>query len=207
MAYESFCAECTYMHEGSGPKYWCEKKNGDRYACDPKCDSFCKAYSRSESAKENMYERSLNALRDEGNSGCYITTIMCKVLNYKDDNEYLKTLRGFRDNYMKADKKYFPLLLIYDTFGRKIAENLEQDQDRLTIANTLFDNYIVKAVDLIKEGKNEDAVNIYTAMTASLAEKYHLVMHIDMPRMEDIDMKALGHGRKRTYSKPKEEFV
>ena len=202
MACETFCAECTYMHEGGGPKYWCEKKNGDRYACDPKCDDFCRAYSRSSSAIENMYERSKNAL---SSGGCYITTIMCKILNYKDDNEYLNTLRGFRDNYMKADKKYFPLLLIYDTFGRKIAENLEQDENRQTIANTLFNNYIVKAVDLIKEGKNEDAVNIYTAMTASLAQNYHLVMHIDMP--EEIDMKSLGHGRKRTYSKAKEEFI
>jgi len=48
MAYEQYCAACTYMGEREDlGKYYCPKKGDWLYASDPKCRNFCEADSRS----------------------------------------------------------------------------------------------------------------------------------------------------------------
>jgi len=94
MSYEDYCAACTYLSERSdyNGTYYCERKGEDIYASDAKCYNFCEAYSRSNSSRENMYENSAS----HTGSGCYLTTIMCQILGYPDNNYYLDTLRKFR---------------------------------------------------------------------------------------------------------------
>lgn len=197
MALESYCAACTYLGENAdyNGKYYCSKK-GDVYACDPKCYSFCEAYGRSNSARENMYDNS----QKHQSSGCYLTTTMCNILNYPDDNYYLQTLRMFRDSILKTNINYIPLLLTYDIIGPQIADNLKQDKDNKIIATTLFTDYIKRAVDAIENNKIQEAVNIYIAMTTSLAERYNINTHIlyiepKSINLETLDTTTLGHGR------------
>ena len=206
MALEAYCAACTYLGEraDSYGKYYCSKK-GDRYACDPKCGSFCEAYGRSRSARENMYDNS----KSHQSGGCYLTTAMCNVLGYPDDNYYLQMLRTFRDNTLKTDTKYLPSLLTYDVIGPQIAEKLQQDNNKQEIATTLLTRYITPAINAIENNKVNEAVVIYTAMTTLLAERYNISMAMLYINPEDIDlntidMDSLGHGRtrKRTYEKP-----
>ena len=196
MAYEDFCAACTYMGESSDytGKYYCSTKGEDRYACDARCYSFCEAYSRSNYSRENMYNNSLN---HSGSSGCYLTTIICQLLGYPDNNYYLNTLRNFRDNVMKTNINYIPLLLTYDTIGPIIASQLRKDNHGREIAETFFSKYIVKSVDAISESKEQDAIKIYTAMTNALAENYNINTNIVIPTINEIDVTQLGHGRVR----------
>ena len=203
MALESYCCACTYLGERAdyNGKYYCSKK-GDVYACDPKCYSFCEAYGRSNSARANMYENS----KSHQSSGCYLTTAMCNILNYPDDNYYLQTLRTFRDTKLKTNVNYIPLLLTYDVIGPQIAKNLNEDENRQIIASTLLQNFISKAVIAIENNKIDEAVNIYSAMTISLAERYNINMNAlyinpDMINMEEIDVNTLGHGRVRVLEK------
>lgn len=193
MAYESYCAACTYMKEEQYyGKFWCEK-NGYRPATDVKCGSFCEAYGRSNTSRENMLSYSQNY----GNSGCYLTTIMCKLLGYDDDNYYLNKLRNFRDNVMQTNPIYIPLLLKYDVVGPVISERLANDPEGKTIANTFFNNYISKAVIAINEKEYQSAINIYTDMTKVLAKKYNIIIPVMEVRSQDIDPTTLGHGRIR----------
>ena len=196
MALESYCASCTYLGEraDSYGKYWCSRKGQDMYACDPKCSSYCEAYGRSTYSRENMYE---NSRSHYSGGGCYLTTVMCNILGYKDDNYYLQTLRTFRDNVLKQDKKYYPLLITYDVIGPIIALKLSQDENKEIIANTMFKNYITKAVSAIEENKTNEATNIYVAMTNVLAEKYNINRNIITFNPENIDLESLGHGRTR----------
>lgn len=196
MALESYCAACTYLGERIDykGKYYCSR-NGDVYASDPRCDSFCEAYSRSNSARENMYN---NSRGHQG--GCYLTTAMCNILNYPDDNYYLQTLRSFRDNTLKTNINYIPMLLVYDTIGPMIAYNLLNDKNKEEIANSLFNEYISKAVTSIENEKVEDAINIYMAMTTSLAKRYNIdlsLLYIDPSSINEdlLDIESLGHGR------------
>ena len=74
MAYEQYCAACTNLNEKCDytGRYYCRYKNEDHYACDPRCYSFCEAYSRSNSERSNMYNNS----KEYQYSGCYLTTII-----------------------------------------------------------------------------------------------------------------------------------
>ena len=199
MAYEDYCAACTYLSErADGGKYWCSRKGQNMYASDARCYSFCEAYSRSNYSRENMYDNS----RNSSSSGCYLTTIMCKILNYKDDNYYLNTLRDFRDNFMKKEPKYFPLLLMYDTVGPMISFELAKDTHNKEIAESFFSRYITKAVTAIEQDKNETAVNIYKAMTEELGNHYNIDINLLTPVVPaNIDIANLGHARTRIPQK------
>ncbi len=196
MSLESYCAACTYLNERAdySGKYWCFSKGEDHYASDPKCYSFCEAYSRSNSARENMYSNSVS----HSGGGCYITTMVCEILGYKDNNYYLQTLRNFRDNKMKPNINYIPLLMTYDVVGPKIANNLKYDYNNKDLANYFFDNYIVKSVEAIEENRDAEAIQLYTRMTNLLINFYNIdINNIVMPNVNEIDMNSLGHGRVR----------
>ena len=122
---------------------------------------------------------------------------MCNILGYEDNNYYLNTLRKFRDNVMKTNPKYIPLLVIYDAIGPTIAYELSHDKNRQEIANAFFDRYIVKAVGAIEENKEEEAITIYRAMTETLADSYLLGKHVIDVSSIDYDMETLGHARVR----------
>lgn len=201
MAYEDFCAACTYLGENADydGKYYCDRKGERVYACDPKCHRYIEAYSRSNYARENMYYIS----KEHTSSGCYLTTAMCNILGYSDDNYYLQTLRTFRDKTLKKDHKYIHLLLMYDVYGPLIASNLEKDPNKKYIATSLFNGYITKAVTAIENKKNGDAVNIYIAMTHTLAERYNINMHTlfidkEITKLKTINTHPLGRGRIKT---------
>ena len=169
MSYDDCCAVCTYLSEKGDyrRKHYCRQKNEDHYPTDPKCNSFCRAYSRSRSTIENMYE---DARRYNSNtSGCYLTTIMCKLLGQPDDNYHLNKLREFRDNVMQKEVKYFPLLMMYDQVGPAISHSLAEDPEGKALAEAYFNKYIPQAVKLIEEGKNKEAIIIYKAMTQVLS--------------------------------------
>lgn len=192
MALEQYCAACTYLGESCNydGKYYCELK-GPMYACDPKCTNFCEAYSRSNSARENMYGYSCER---KNSGGCYITTIICHVLGYDDNNYYLRKLREFR-NKMKNNACDLPLLLTYDQVGPKIAEAILADRDANKVALGLLNHYIIPAVSAIEEDKDNLAKNIYIAMTDTLAKYYYIDTNIIIP--EEIDKENLGHARVR----------
>ena len=149
--------------------------------------------------RKSMLENSTNHI----NSGCYLTTIVYKLLNYPDNNYYLNTLRYFRENVMQTDPNYFPLLMLYDIVGPEIAKRLGQDINGKDIATIFFNNYITKSVDAIQKGENKEAINIYTAMTKELAEHYEIIVpSISEVNVDNINPQTLGHGytRKRAYN-------
>lgn len=201
MAYEQYCAACTYMSDDLYyGKYYCSIKGDYRCACDSKCYNFCEAYGRSNYARENMYQNSQSSM----SSGCYLTTIMCQILNYPDNNYYLNTLRKFRDINMQTNPNYIPLLLSYDIYGPIIAKNLSNDKHKKEIATLYFNEFITKAVSAIEENKEQQAIDIYVAMTNSLANHYNINTNIIIPtkcELDTYDIKTLGHGKTLTKVK------
>ena len=191
---ENFCASCTYLGDSADcGKYWCERKGKDVYATDSKCSSYCYGYSKGEECMKNKY----NVSADAGSSGCYLTTMMCQLLGFEDDNYYLNKLRYFRDNVMKKSGEYIPLLIVYDVVGPIISKKLANDEYGEVIAKVYFDEYITKAVHAIEEEKNKEAINVYIAMTDSLAKRYGIDTTFVRPDIKDIDMQSLGHARRR----------
>ena len=88
--------------------------------------------------------------RSEDSENCYITTIVCSLMEEKDKCSVLETLRDFRKNVMQKDPKYKDILYEYDTVGPQIAKNLEENQE-YDLANGLLGFYIIPTVYLIRE--------------------------------------------------------
>ena len=199
MSYYSYCAACTYMSEepNYSGKYWCSVKGEDRYASDSKCYEFIEAYSRSSSTISNMIDNSQGHM----SSGCYLTTAMCEILGYPDNNYYLNTLRKFRDEVMKKNPNYILMLITYDQIGPMIAYNLSKDKDRLSIAMTLFSRFIVPSCDAIEDEKYTAAISSYLAMTTELAKKYNIDINMVEPHIDNLNMEFLGHARTKRISK------
>lgn len=193
MAYEQYCAACTYMGENVDcGKYYCPRKGDWLYATTPKCSSFCEAYNRSNYARENMISTSKSAQ----SSGCYITTMMCDKLDCNDDNYYLEKMRSLR-NQMKTNATDIPLLVMYDQIGPKIAGAIQNDEFGDKISYSMFKHYIIPAVTAIENYDLNLAKDIYIAMTYSLANHYQIDTNIIIPEPEELDKERLGHGKMR----------
>ena len=192
MSYESYCAACTYLGENADSygKYYCRYK-GDRYACDPKCGLYIEAYSRSSSARENMYDNSRS-------HKYYITTAILNALKFPDNNYYLTTIGTFINITLKQNMKYYPLLFAYEIIGPEIAKKIKEDKDNVDIANQMFKQYINPTVIAIENNKTEDAVNIYKTMTIELAKRYEINTNIILPDPKQINIVEIGRGRTRT---------
>ena len=120
------CAECTYLDledSNSEGKYWCDKKCERHLSTDPECGSFCRAYSRSDGAISNAISYS----KSKTDPPCYLTTMLCNILNLPDNNIYLETIRIFRANVLQKDEKYKKLIVEYDVIGPVIANALNND--------------------------------------------------------------------------------
>lgn len=196
MAYESYCAACTYMNENQYyGKYYCTTKGEWRKASDPKCYSFCEAYSRSNSGRENMYYYS---------SRYYITTAILSIVRALDNNYQIKVLGDFIENTLRKDMQYFPLLVAYEIIGPQIAKKLQEDPDKIRIATTMYYQYIKPTIKAIEENQTEEAVNTYKTMTIELANRYEVNTNIVLPNPQDLNLpnQEKGHTRKKVYQKP-----
>lgn len=185
MSYESYCASCTYLGENgdSYGKFYCRFK-GDRYACDPKCNLYIEAYSRSSYGRENMYEYS----RDHK---YYITTTILNILKCPNNNIYLKTIRDFTNITLKQNMQYFPLLFAYEIIGPEIAQKLQEDKNRIKVAATMFYKYIKPTVIAIRNKETEKAIETYKTMTLELAQRYNVNLNIILPTPQQVNIMEL----------------
>lgn len=175
-----YCYECLKMDLSDRNKYDNEK-------------AYCTGYNR----YIDIHDRACSKyfIYDESKkspSGCYLTTTMCEILNFDDDNILLNTLRDFRENYLKKNKELLPILFEYDIVGPIISNCIKNDPKRLNISKCLFKNYIRPVVCLIKQNKYNEAINLYKEMTNNLKILYA----IDIEAKEyNYNIKTLGKAR------------
>lgn len=155
----AYCCNCPESSwDGKEDSYWCSfhrKYVGEYGSCYRHPDNF---YDDDETKEAN-------------DSVCYITTASCSILGMKDNNEYLNTLRNFRNNVMKKDSKYHKMLVLYDIVGPKISMSLFYDNDKKEIANGIM-NKVKSSVESIKNNNYDEAVKKYYDMTKGLADYY-----------------------------------
>lgn len=200
MAYT--CSYCTYLKtSGDWPdiygNYWCEKKYRKVTANSQECGNFCKAYDRASSTAES-YKKYSETHQSSG--GCFITTIISEILNLKDSNIYLNSLRNFRDNYLQKNNQTIKILEEYDFIGPVVSNNIKNDKNRNEIASSLFINYIIPITDYIYKNDYQDAIKMYTYMVKKLINLYNLnVLTLEIPAKNNYDYNkdysAYGHGK------------
>lgn len=190
----NYCSECTYLDLSSGDiygKFWCEKRLERHLANELECNRFCRAYSRDSSVERSAYEYSIE---HSSSGGCYLTTMICDILGYNDNNEYLNTMRTFRNNILQKEDKYKPLLIEYDIIGPKISKVLNNDPLKNSIALFYFNKFILPITNLIKNNKKEEAINSYIVMTNNLKNFYGISNTISSIEIDAVDINESGHG-------------
>ncbi len=160
---------------------------------------YCTKMHRNVSLNErscNTYfiKRDKNRPLDKKQGGnCYITTAVVDILGYEDNCETLETLRVFRDNYMKKQERYIPLLKDYDTVGPLISDKLWNDDNKEKVATLMLNVFIQESICAIKDKEYNAAINTYENMTYYLMDYYNIDMDL-------LSYQSKSFERKRTIS-------
>lgn len=94
--------------------------------------------------------------------GCFLTTAVCETCNLPDDNEYLNTLRKFRDSYMMEN--YPELVSEYYEIAPVVTNYIKARPDSDEVFKKMFYLYIAPAVTFIDNGDYPAAMNVYTEL-------------------------------------------
>lgn len=184
------CADCLHLNLGDTKwgEYYCTSCNKYRKATDH-CSDFLdreEALKKASKSSGDGYQR----------AGCYITTIICEILGYPDDCEVLQVLRGFRENVLKMNPTYLPILYEYDQVGPVIAEALRMDAQNKRLAMELLQAFLIPCTLAIKAGRYDEAIAIYTNMVNVLKSRFGLVDTVVDYSIE-IPFEDLGKARCR----------
>ena len=195
------CAKCYYggttvLDDG---KIWCNKFDERKY---PEHSCWCYETGRDSDAAYAIIKES------ERIRSCYITTMLCQILGYKDNDAKLMSLRKLRNNVMQKDSSYRRLLAEYDEFGPMIAEKLNEDNisdgdtsKAYRICTNLDRMVITKAANLVDEGKYTEAIELYKDMYYLLLQGYGIDNSGFNPTDEEVSNipdSVLGHGKPYT---------
>ncbi len=145
-------------------------------------------------------------------SGCFITTIICDILNNEDNNEIMNTLRNFRDNVLQENEEYYDILKLYDSIGPIISKLLCNDENREELSKVVLENILKPICIMIKEHKYDDAAEAYRVMTLKfisyykLKKKYNKIVD-DNYNIKNFNPKEAGHGKILIYKTNNNENI
>lgn len=108
-------------------------------------------------------------------------------------------MRGFRDNVLQKDQKYFNILKDYDYIGPLLAYKLSQDSKREMIASKIYDYSLTRIAVQINKQNYEQAVTLYQAMTLFFIDHYGFRENYEENRnteyeIREFDPQTAGHG-------------
>lgn len=186
--YKDECGSCENLYE-------CDKYYNiiGPYNINDTDKGYCptlKAFYYPDSSACSYYSK-----RKTSSGGCFITTVVCKILGYDDNCFALESLRGLRDNFMQPNEEYKKDLFEYDTIGPQIANILGNDfietKDQ-TVARELYLKYILPASIEASQDKPNNAITIYKKMTNMLKETYNIKTKEEL--LQEYDQSKGGHG-------------
>lgn len=155
-------AQCDFYDYTWSSGHYCKKegKSIDKYTVDSYCDSSlnyrnCPIYNAS-----------------SGSSGCYLTTACVNMKNLPDDCRELTVLREFRDGFMSQQSDGEADIQEYYKTAPKIVESINCQCNKDEIYEKLYDTVIVPCVELIENGRNDEAYDKYKRMVQELEKKY-----------------------------------
>ena len=107
----------------------------------------------------------------EGSDGCFLTTACVEYMGKADDCHELTTLRNFRDNFMRANQTLSELVDEYYRIAPQIVEEINKKPNKESYYKHIF-AVVRRCVDLIANGKNNEAVLEYQDMVLTLKQEF-----------------------------------
>lgn len=112
----------------------------------------------------------------EGSSssgGCYLTTACVEHKGLPDNCLELTTLRDFRDNYLRKLPSGDEEIAEYYRTAPKIVDTINHRTDVDLVYDEMYSNEIKPCVDLILQGRNDEAYQKYKKLVTSLMRTYY----------------------------------
>lgn len=190
-----YCKDCPSSRwDGGEGKYFCTNKY--KFVDDfDYCYDHPYYSSNDDDDNDNSYSYGDDDSNSDDYSVCYITTATCNILGMDDDNEYLNTLRKFRNDIMKKNIKYHKMLVLYDIVGPKISKSLINDPNKLNISNVIM-NKVKSSIMSINNHNYDEAISKYYEMTKGLASYYGIVIpEISDDLVNSFNIEKSGTGK------------
>ena len=104
--------------------------------------------------------------------GCYLTTACVAARGLPDTCAELQTLRAFRDGVLARRPGGREEIVRYYQIAPGIVAAINQRKDAAKIWNRVYDELVEPCVQMIHEGKDEEAYRLYKVYTMELGQKY-----------------------------------
>ena len=178
-----YCGNCAYF-DLKQKEYW-----GDRYYC----TETCKYKEKSDSACYRYVKKPANGYTP---AGCFITTVICYKLGFRDNCEYLTNLRTLRETYLKSIPAGIRLLQEYDQIGPILSTELLSCP--IVDAELLMIRFIRPCNEAIKTKNYSQATKIYLNMVEELKDRFSVALEgIEVNYTKPYSLEDLGKGRGR----------
>lgn len=109
---------------------------------------------------------------DDDDTGCFITTACVTERGLPDNCDELETLRSLRENFMRNTDQGKELLKEYLLLGPAVVASVSECENRSAIYDYLYQHMIMPAVDMIKNGDHQKAVDWYEGFSRQLKKNY-----------------------------------
>lgn len=101
----------------------------------------------------------------------HISTAICYILGIKNESIAFEAIKQLREQ-LENDESKKSLLELYDVYGPRIAECMRSDPNSILLCEELLTTYICKTSILVKEGKIDEALRVYSEMVIKLFNRY-----------------------------------
>ena len=108
----------------------------------------------------------------------YVMTAYCNIKKMPYNCFEMVTLIKLRDKYMVNNDEGIEFLEEYETVGKELALRLQTDPYKTDIVNSMEEEYILPAIELIYEQRLDEAQNCYIRMINNLKIRYGLAPKI-----------------------------
>ena len=105
-------------------------------------------------------------------SSCFISSACAESLGLPDDCDELKTLRAFRDRRKKEDEDFLKLVEEYYRIAPEIVDSINLKDDRAAIYADIYSKLVEPCVRLIKQQRENEAVDLYVKEVRKLQGLY-----------------------------------
>lgn len=105
-------------------------------------------------------------------SGCFLTSACTAARGLPDDCRELQTLRAYRDTWLKQTEEGAALVARYYEIAPKIVAAIDAQPNRLEIYDDIYQTMVLPCVELIGQGKYQEALELYQGKTLELEKKF-----------------------------------
>lgn len=109
---------------------------------------------------------------ESSSSGCFLTSACTAARGLPDNCHELETLRSFRDNWLKQQPDGIELVAQYYEIAPKIVAVIDTKPERLKNYDRIYRKMVAPCVELIGQGKYQEAQELYRDMTHELEKEY-----------------------------------